>query len=294
VGQINGKNMALSIEGMAVRMVTFSGKKVGEWYDVALNPGWVRGGLISRAEDVGKALATAVEENKAPRKGILCALPSSGSSAQVLTLPGVKKSKLGEVVARELRRISAGATMENDYIYSQTMPKKGTQQDVYALTVPKRNVLGMVEACRTAGLTMRAVELRPFALVRAVNCENGIIVHAEVDAIEMIVVANSFPATFRSIAVQNGQDTETAFQQVLVELPRTIDHYNRTHSEDPLSDDAAVYLSGGLALDPALVMGVVEVTGREVANVEPPVECPPDFPLAQYMVHVGLMLKGKW
>ncbi|MEE8471056.1 MAG: hypothetical protein V3S51_06985 [Dehalococcoidia bacterium] len=294
MSKATGKTMAMSVEGLAVRLVTFTGKRVVDWYDVPLNPGWVRGGIISRPDDVGKAVAKTIEENNAPRRGVLSALSSSGSSAQVLNMPGVKKSKIDAVVGREMRRVSAGSNFENDYIYSQPLPKPkhGTQREVYALTVPKRNVLNLVEACNAAGLTMKAVELKPFALARAVGCQNGIIVHADVDGIEIVIIDNSFPVSFRSVSVNNGDGPEAAFQQLLSELPRTIDHYNRTHPDTPLGDDTAIYLSGGLALNPELVMGVVEVTGREVANIEPPVECPPDFPLAQYMTHVGLMLKG--
>ena len=291
MGMLSGNKLALSVDGRTVRMLTFSGKKVQEWYNIAINPGWVKGGVISRTEEVGKAIEKAIEENNTPCSGVLCGLSSSGSSAQVLTLPVIKKGKVEDVVSRELRRLSPGSSLENDYIYSQTLPKKGTQQEVYALTVPKKNVLNLMEACHAAGIKMRAMELKPFALARAMSCENGILVDAEIDIIEIVIIENSFPASFRSILVQNGDGPEAACQQLLSELPRTIEYYNRTHSEDPLSDTAPVYLSGELALDPELVMGVVEVTGREVANVEPPIEYPADFPIAQYMTHVGLMLR---
>jgi hypothetical protein len=284
--------MALAVEGQSVRMMTFSGKKVVSWYEVPLNPGWVKGGIVTRPDDVGKALAETIEENKCPRSGVVVALPSTGSGAQVLTLPKVKRRQVNQVVDREIRRLSPGSNPEQDYVFSQMMPKKGTQQEVYALTVPKKNVLNLVEACHAARIKMRAMELEPFCLARAVGCDNGIIVHAEEEAIEVVVIEGSFPVSFRSVQVQNGGGSEAAAQLLFTELPRTIDHYNRGHPENPLSDDTPIYLSGGLALDPELVMGVVEVTGREVANTEPAVNCPPEFPLAQYMTHVGLMLRA--
>ncbi len=290
MGAMNGKSLALAIEGESARMITFSGKRVVSWHEVALNPGWVKGGIVTRPEEVGKAIAKAIEENKFPRTGVRVALSSSGSGAQVLTLPKVKKSKMGQVVDREVRRLAPGSQVDQDYVFSQVLPKKGIQVEVYALTVPKKNVLNLVEACRIAELKMKAMELGPFALARAVACESGIIVHAETDCIEIVIMENGFPASFRSMQIQNGGGAEAAAQQLLSELPKTIDYYNRGHSECPLSDETAVFLSGSLALDPELVMGVVDVTGREVANAEPAVECPPDFPLSQYMMHVGLIL----
>ncbi len=286
----SSKNVALSVEGMAVRMMAYSGKKVEAWYELPLNSAWVRNGIISRPDEVGKAIAASMEEHKLPHKGAVSALPGTGSSGQVLNLPGIKKDRIGEAATRELKRLAPGTNTENEYILTEMLPKKGSQQGVYTLTVPKRNVLNFMEACQTAGLGVKSIELTPFALARAVGCENGIIVHAEVDNIEIVIVQGSFPASFRTVVVQSGAGPEAAAQQLLNELPRTIDYYNRSHQEAPLADDTPVYLSGALALDPELVMGVVDVTGREVANAEPTVEYPPEFPLAQYMAHVGLML----
>ena len=118
--------------------------------------------------------------------------------------------------------------------------------------------------------------------------------NTEADAIEVVIVVEGFPDSFRSVAVQGvgGDDDYAAVQQLLNELPRTIEYYNRSHPDTPLADETPVYLCGGLALDPEVAMGVADVTGREVANIEPPVDCPPDFPLVQYMTHVGLMLAG--
>ncbi len=286
----SGKNLALSVEGESLRMVTYSGKKVQSWFEAPLNPAWVRNGVISRPDEVGKVIATAMEEHKLPAKGLVSALSGTGSSGQVLNLPGVKKGKINEAVSRELKRLSPGTSSENEYIFTEMLPKKGTQQEVYALSVPKRNVNNLMDACLAAGASVRSVELAPFALLRAVSCENGIIAHAELDRIEIVIVVNSFPANFRSVAVQNGTGSDAAAQQLLSELPRTIDYYNRSHAESPLAEDVPVYLTGALALDPEVAMGVVDVTGREVASVEPSIEYPPEFPLAQYMAHVGLML----
>jgi hypothetical protein len=41
-------------------------------------------------------------------------------------------------------------------------------------------------------------------------------------------------------------------------------------------------------------MDVTETTGREVVGVEPKIECPPNFPLAQFLTNVGLMMMENW
>jgi hypothetical protein len=85
-----------------------------------------------------------------------------------------------------------------------------------------------------------------------------------------------------------------ASENLLRELPFTIDYYNRTYRDAQLDPEAVVYFSGELALDPKLAMEITEVTGREVVGVEPTEEYPPNFPMAQFLTNVGLMLRGKW
>lgn len=289
------RGMAFTIESMTLRLLVFSGRKIESWYSVPLSPNMVREGLIIEPEGVGSVMAEAIRENGIPNRGVVCAVPSTGSATQTLTLPGVKKGKVREMVGREIKR-TMPSSVDVDFVYWQQLPREEVQkQQVYALAVPRSNITSVMEACRAAGVTMRGMELKPFALVRAVNCKSGIIVHAEVDSIEVVVVDKSFPGLFRSIPVKDADPTlEVAAENLLRELPFTIDYYNRTYRESQLDPEAVVYFSGELALDPKLAMEITQATGREVVGVELPEEYPPNFPLAQFLANVGLMLRGKW
>lgn len=293
----DGRGMAFVIEGMALRMLVFSGKKIESWYSVPLGELSVREGMVASPEEVGARMAEAIEENRMPRRGVVCALPSAGSASQMLILPGVKKGNVGDMVKREMRRTMSGNQETTDFIYWQEMPAEGSlkQKRAYTLAVPRKGVLGMVDSCRVAGVALRGIELKPFALLRAVQCTNGVIVHGEVDNIEVVVVSAGVPALFRSIAPKEAAPTaEAAVHNLLRELPFTIDYYNRSYQELQLSPEAPVYLGGELALDPELAMGITAATAREVVGVEPKIECPANFPLAQYLTCVGLMLREKW
>ncbi len=293
----NSHGMAFTIESLSLKMLTFAGKKIESWYSVPLNPNFVKDGLVSAPQDVGKVMAEAVQEKGVPRSGVLSALPSTGSAGQVLTLPRIKGGKLEDVVVREVKRLMPGAA-DADYIYWQAMANgvvTKEKQSVYALAVPRNNVINMVETCRTAGLKLKGLELRPFALARAVNCKSGIIVHGEVDTIEIVIVDKTFPGLFRNIPVKDANPSlEAAWQNLIRELPFTVDYYNRSHNDSGITADTPIYLSGGLALDPEMPAKLAQASGRKVARVEPPPGCPPNFPLEQYLVNVGLMLKEKW
>ena len=100
---------------------------------------------------------------------------------------------------------------------------------------------------------------------------------------------------FRNIPVKDAAATaEGASQNLLRELPFTIDFYNRSSQGSELKAETPVYLSGELALDPELAAQVAQVSGREVMALDPPVECPESFPVEQYLATVGLMLRERW
>ena len=284
--------IALTVEGMALRGLVYADRNIKSWFNIPLSPDTVRGGVILAPEKVGKIIAEAIEERNLPRKGVLAAIPSSGCNTETLSFPQSSKVKLEELVKREIRRLGM-AKLEDNYLHWQTLPKKGDKQQVYALTTPKVNVLNLVEACRVAGMKLKVIELKPYALARAVNCKEGIIAHGEMDHIEIIIVDNFSASVFRGIPLEVSQpDWEIATSQVIRELPITIDYYNHMHRDSPLSSELPIYLTGELALDPVLSQKVADAAKRSVSSLEPPITSPENFPTAQYMTGIGLMLRS--
>ena len=293
---LDRRGMSFTIESMTLRMLIFSGKKIESWYSIPLSGNMVREGLIAAPEMVGGMMAEAIQENDIPKRGAITAIPSTGSATQTINLPGVKKGNIKEMVGREIRRTMPGS-QDVDFVYWQILSQDGglKQQQAYTLAVPRNNIVSVVDACRAGGVSLKGMELKPFALFRAVDCNEGVIVHGEMDSIEVVIVEKSFPALFRCIAVKDASPgAEEAAQNLKRELPFTVDYYNRSFRDAKLSPEVPVYLSGELALDPKLAMEITEATGREVIGVEPKVECPPNFPLAQFLTNVGLMLRENW
>ncbi|HXZ95008.1 MAG TPA: hypothetical protein VEG28_03745, partial [Dehalococcoidia bacterium] len=214
----SSRAMAFTIEGLALKILIFSGKKIENWYSVPLNPNLLKDGVIISPDVVGRVIAEAIQEKGVPRNGALAALPSTGAASQVLSLPRIKGGKLGEVVVREVKRLMPGA-VDVDYVYWQPFDNgiiKGGKQSVYTLAVPKNSVINIVETCDTAGIKLKGLELKPFALARAVNCRSGIIVHSEIDGSEIVIVDQSIPGLFRNIPIKDDTPSaEVSWQNLL-------------------------------------------------------------------------------
>jgi hypothetical protein len=281
---------------MGLKMLVFSGGKVESWHTVPLKPNSVKEGMITSPELVGEAMAEAVEKHGIPRGGVVAAVPSTGASGQFLNLPPIKKGNIKDIVEREIARTMASA-LDTDFVHWVPLAGDGAQKQnrVYVVSVPRNVVTNVAEACRIAKVGLKGVELKAYALFRAVNCRTGVIVHGELDQIEIVIVDRSFPRLFRSVPVKEAApNAQMAAKYLLRELPFTMDYYNRTFREAQLSPDAPVYLSGELSADPTLAQEVAKATGVQVAAVPKPAAYPADFPLGSYLSTVGLMLRKKW
>jgi hypothetical protein len=64
------------------------------------------------------------------------------------------------------------------------------------------------------------------------------------------------------------------------------------HRDAPLSPDLPIFLTGELALDHILSRKVADAAKRPVSALEPPIAAPENFPIAQYMTGIGLMLRS--
>ncbi len=284
--------VSLSIDGNSLRIVSSKGKKVEKWDSVSFDPPLFREGIITDAARMAPIVRQALSEKKLSTKNVRWALPSMGSSSQILTLPRTGKSSLELTVQREARRVLS-MSPESSHLYWQQLPGGGTEQRVYAVAIPKESVQALINTCRLAGVTIGSIDLRSLALARAVNQKDAIIAHGEVNSVEMVIVLDSLPILMRGIWLrEKNLDTGKVAALLLQQLASTMEYYNDMNRSNPLPSDVPIYLTGEAALDPDLAQRVGTLSGRIVAPLEPPLSYPPNFPAAFYMTNLGLILKS--
>ena len=79
--------VSVSIDGDSLRIVSSSGKKIEKWDSVSFDPRLVSEGLITDTTPMAVILKQALSEMKLSARNVRWALPSIGSSAQIITLP---------------------------------------------------------------------------------------------------------------------------------------------------------------------------------------------------------------
>jgi Tfp pilus assembly PilM family ATPase len=183
-------------------------------------------------------------------------------------------------------------TEEENYLHGQALPTETDQIQIFVLAVPKEPLLDFMEVLRVAGVSPRALELKSLALMRAVNQKDAIIANGESNSIELVIEVDDVPVLIRSVFL--GEEVVTqdyAVGRISDEIRRTVETYNESNMDNPLDPEVPIYLSGASAASVPFALNVAALTGRTVQPLEPPIHYPEDFPLAEFMVNVGLILK---
>jgi len=240
---------------------------------------------------LGDAIKNALEGKGVKNSHVVCALPEMRAVSRIISIPKVSKKEMDTIVPREVRRLMT-ISEEDNYIHWQALPGETQQAQVFVLVIPKDGVLQFLEALRLGGVKPHALDLKALALMRAVNQKDAIIASGESHSVELVIVVDDVPVLIRSAFISEGLVAEDyAVGRISDEIRRTIVTYDEMNKENPLDPDMPIYLSGATASSVPFALNVAAFTGRTIQPLEPPIHYPEDFPLSDFMVNVGLILK---
>ena len=284
--------VTLNIEADSLRFLVAEGKRVRDWGSLPLAPGLVKDGFSADPAEVSAVINTLFLEKKLPKSRVIAGLTGLRSIPRILSLPKIKSALLEEAIKNESGR-EMPVPLEELYLSWQLLGATDLERQFFVLGVPRSLLDAEVGTLARAGIKPCAVELKPLALARAVNREEALIIDLEPESFDLVVVAGGIPAIMRTVISRGeGMALEDRIWQLADELSRTVSFYNSSHPEQTLGSTTPAFLTGLLAND----AGVCELAKAAIDNpieaLAPPLECPPDLPVAQYAVNIGLALRG--
>jgi hypothetical protein len=283
--------VAASIEGSSLRVVSVVKERVVGWASIPLASNLVRNGQIGDPADLGDVIDEAFARLNLPRQRVAWALPGFQVATRLVDLPGLRGKQLREAIAEEVEQ-SLGAAADNSYLFWQRLDGRIRGRHVFVLAVPKSTVLAALEALEAADIRPHTMDLRPLALARAVGRADAVVANMEEGSLDVVVVANTVPTVLRSIPLPGAATNQEAAQNRLVdEIDRALSYHDDAHPNHPLDADAPLYLTGRLATGIALAEKIRAVTGHPIGRLSTSISYPPDFPIGEYLVNLGLALK---
>jgi hypothetical protein len=281
----------LGIEGGSVRLLVAKGRRITDWGIEPLEPDLVADGVVVDPQAVGMHIRSLLASHHVRNGKLVSSLTGQRSVYRILRFPQMSAQLLREAIPREMKR-EMPVSLDEMHISWQVIGAENGHLRVFALGVLRDIVGPQMEAIKLAGRKPHSMDIKPLALVRAVGMPNALIADLEPESIDVIVVREGIPDTIRTVSLRyEFSEVEYRVRRLGEELARTVKFYSDTHREDPLPPSTPVCLTGSLAGEVAS-SGVVEASvDYPVEPLSPPLEYPPDLPVATFMVNIGLALK---
>ena len=285
--------LTLSLEGKELRLLSSWGGSVEFWGSLPLPPGLVRGGQVADASAMGEFLLSSLRSRSLLPARLCSSFPGLGVLTRTLALPLLRGVDLGEVVAREARR-HLGVTPEGHRLFWSASggSGKGGLQRVLVVAVPQEALHTLLGAFSVAGLALERLELKTLALARCRPKGDALLAHVESNSLELAVTVQGYPALLRTVFLGDDFPREMVAARVVEEVGRTLAFYRESSPALPLGEEVPLSLTGGLAEAPgdSLVAAHHSLAPLALAPLEVPLSLPGDFPLARFMVNLGLLL----
>ncbi|MCL5025312.1 MAG: hypothetical protein M1531_02290 [Chloroflexi bacterium] len=255
------------------------------WLSVAFDEDFLQDGFIADPLRMGRAIDNAFRRRNLPARYVVCAVPGYDSCFRQFGIPRIA-GHLDAVVPREARRLM-GPSLDTRHLVWQSVGVEGGQERIFALAVPRRPLEVLAQTLQYAGIPPSVVDLKPLALARAADRANALVLNAECNSIDVVLVRDGVPAAIRSHYLGEAA-TEHVLDRLLQEAGNALDEARATA---PLSPDTEIYLTGDLASQEGLAYLVESSLGKPPVPLGPPLQIPKEFPLAPFAVNVGLAMR---
>jgi Tfp pilus assembly PilM family ATPase len=282
---------AITIETTCLRALVVRRDTVVAWATVPLAPGLVVGGRLTDPPALSRLIRDVVTTYCLPTRRLVSYVSGFQAVARLLRLPPIATADLAAAVQSEARR-QLSLPLDSLALAWQMVARTPEATLVYLVAVPRDLVDGHLLAWHGAGLRLRALDLKPLALVRSLGVTTGVIANLEADSLDLVVVVDGLPEIVRTVPLpQLAGGPALGIEIVGDEIYRTAKFYDDSHKEAPLAPAAPIILTGDMANAQALSTAIAPRTGRPVVVGAPCLTCPPLFLAPAYVATAGLVLK---
>lgn len=285
-------NVALSISGSSLKILSLQGKKVKKWASASLPAGSLRDGLILDPKATGEAIGTLFKSSGISRDKVTVSVAGLSCTYRFISLPRVKSSLVEEAIIRAAKK-EISLPLDELYLSWQPVPSEGDEQSYFLIGVPRNLIDTAVQTLKVAGIAPYLLDLRPLALARTARRTDAIVVNLEPDCYDIVFIAGGMPKVIHSITPRSeGATLEDNIRQLSDELTKTATFYQSNNPEAQVNARTPLLLTGDLTLEPATAALVQAEIDNPIENLIPPVTYKGDFPVVAYAAVVGLALKG--
>lgn len=287
---MGSKVLTLTLEGPNISILSMQDRTVLKWLSMPFNPRLLGASGVQDPQSLANVIKTAVARAGGTNGKVLAAYPSARLTARALSLPPVRGLKPHNVIPREARRLM-GTAVDYHHLFWEPLESFEGGNTYYLLAVPRNEMNSYMQSLLLSGLRPKMVESRALALSRAVGTSEGVIVYLGPYSIEVLVV-NRFVAL---VTTQRSYELILGLEELITEIvdlvQQAITFYDERSLGVPLPNTAPLFLCGKHNQIDTPLLGSLEAALKRPAQLpEPSISSPPEFPVLEYMVNIGLAL----
>jgi hypothetical protein len=186
-----------------------------------------------------------------------------------------------------------GVSQERSHMVWHRLPDQQAQGRWLVASAARRSIASLILTVAEAGQTLKDMDLRPFALARAVNQANAVIGWVAPDGCDVVIVRDSVPVEYQALFWgADPVEGSVLVSRLTDALERTMATHDRNSPIGPLSEETPVYIVGSqVAREPEVASQIADNLQRPLGQPDPPLTLPPEFPVLDLMVNLGLALR---
>ena len=283
---------SITIEHGMVKLLTCDGLNVLDYRVLLANPRFFREGQVSNNARVATLLQNVLPEMEGDFHKVVGGLPGFQSRLQILELPKKSKMDPGKVIPEQAVSIMK-VNLQTDHLSWHRLPDLLDRSRWLVLAASRRSINSFMDTAQRANIRFDSLDLRPFALARAVNYPEAVIAWIAPDGCDVIIVKDWVPVEHQSLFWGAELVEDTVLVDRLTEIVgRTIATYDQTASEGPLNEEAPLFVCGSpIRREPEMANRVASNLRRDPGELVSPLIQPDDFPVQDLIVNIGLILR---
>ncbi len=293
-GSMGGLKEATSvtIEFGAMKILSTRVLDVVDYRTVRLPSQLYSGGVVTDPRSISRYLGVALAEMDGAHRRVYAAIPGYQSVLRRLDLPDVRDLDPKQVMPREAKR-TLGLGVENSVIRWQRLPGRSRVGRWLLAAASDASYSAISTVVGGTGHKLHALEMRPFALTRAIGHPTMLGVFVCDDGCDVVVTRNWEPHTYQSVYWEPGSVVETSYlvRRLVEVVENTIDLHNLQNPEISVTPNMPMVVTGGeVERRSGLGAMLASSLGRDLAEGISSLNTPSGFPYHSFVVNVGLAL----
>ena len=288
----NKRVTTITIEHGVIKLLACQGLEVIDYRVLLANPRFFREGQVSNTARVASLLKAVLPEMNGDFRSVIGGVPGFQNRLRLMDFPKAQGLDPKVIIPQEASRSMRVSTDTYDLSWLQ-LPDRLDRTRWLVMATSRRSISSLADTARQANIRLRVLEPRAFALARATNSTEAVVAWTGPDGCDVVVIKDSIPVEHQSIFWGAELVEDTVLGDRLTEvIGRTINTFNTSSAEGPLSDDAPLFVSGSpMRRDPEIGARVANNLGRMLAELPLLLNAPDDFPVQDLVVNIGLILR---